>query len=382
MITAKIADNGYRYYSENEVNRLQEILFYRNLDFSLKEIRLLLENNRSRLEFLEEQHNMLQVKKQKLDIIIDTLIKSIEFEQGTINVKSEEKFIGLEEKNKIIRQKIFQAPMISLIFLTIILAYSLLCFIGYAMGIGQIKEVTLIGNHQIHSLIVWSFIFILSSALVASIVLIFFNRKQSYKTVDNLNDMYTNPAGIEPSAVTTKRVKWLFGENFKSEILYIDKIVEYEFICFDENLIKNEGMKVAHEAYTCICTDERLIIKNNTPLSVEEVVSPILFNVEYSQIKKFIIGLDKLIAFTRGTFFSESYFWTNTIVTEDNEIKIRNGLFNLANLDNLQKVAKIHNIELVDRNRLLEYLEIPNNQIRYDAIVEEYTEILKVNDRS
>jgi len=63
LITAKIADNGYRYYSENEVNRLQEILFYRNLDFSLKEIRSLLENNRSRLEILEEQHNMLQVKK-------------------------------------------------------------------------------------------------------------------------------------------------------------------------------------------------------------------------------------------------------------------------------------------------------------------------------
>jgi len=31
-------NNGYRYYNEISLQRMQEILFYRELDFSLKEI--------------------------------------------------------------------------------------------------------------------------------------------------------------------------------------------------------------------------------------------------------------------------------------------------------------------------------------------------------
>ena len=31
-------DNGYRYYNEDSLLRMQEILFYRELDFSLKSI--------------------------------------------------------------------------------------------------------------------------------------------------------------------------------------------------------------------------------------------------------------------------------------------------------------------------------------------------------
>ena len=37
LIPESIAANGYRYYSDKELKTLQQILFYRELDFSLKD---------------------------------------------------------------------------------------------------------------------------------------------------------------------------------------------------------------------------------------------------------------------------------------------------------------------------------------------------------
>jgi len=39
-----VGDNGYRYYTDKELERLQQILFYRELDFSLDQIKTALEN--------------------------------------------------------------------------------------------------------------------------------------------------------------------------------------------------------------------------------------------------------------------------------------------------------------------------------------------------
>ncbi|NLM27171.1 MAG: MerR family transcriptional regulator, partial [Clostridiaceae bacterium] len=39
LVPARISSNGYRIYGRNEVDRLQQILFYRELDVPLDEIR-------------------------------------------------------------------------------------------------------------------------------------------------------------------------------------------------------------------------------------------------------------------------------------------------------------------------------------------------------
>ncbi len=41
---AHIAKNGYRYYGEKELLRLQQILFFRELEFSLEEIRKMIKD--------------------------------------------------------------------------------------------------------------------------------------------------------------------------------------------------------------------------------------------------------------------------------------------------------------------------------------------------
>ena len=49
LLPNMIGENGYRYYTENELERLQQILFYRELDFSLEKIKTALESEPNRL---------------------------------------------------------------------------------------------------------------------------------------------------------------------------------------------------------------------------------------------------------------------------------------------------------------------------------------------
>lgn len=55
LLPAKITDAGYRLYGTEELERLQEILFYRELDFSLLKIKQLLDQESNRQKVLEEQ---------------------------------------------------------------------------------------------------------------------------------------------------------------------------------------------------------------------------------------------------------------------------------------------------------------------------------------
>ena len=74
--------NGYRYYGEESLRRLSEILFYRELDFSLKSIsELLLLPNYDRKAALEGQKELLILKRNRLNRLIAALDDA---EKGTI----------------------------------------------------------------------------------------------------------------------------------------------------------------------------------------------------------------------------------------------------------------------------------------------------------
>jgi DNA-binding transcriptional MerR regulator len=73
----EISDAGYRLYSSNELERLQQILFYRELDFSLKDIKKALEDEPSRLLCLTNQYELLIARSQRLDRVLKTIEKSI-----------------------------------------------------------------------------------------------------------------------------------------------------------------------------------------------------------------------------------------------------------------------------------------------------------------
>lgn len=66
--------NGYRFYDENSLCRMQEILFYRELDFSLKSILQVLSSpNYDKQKALAEQRKLLILKKERLERVINAL---------------------------------------------------------------------------------------------------------------------------------------------------------------------------------------------------------------------------------------------------------------------------------------------------------------------
>ena len=89
------AANGYRIYSEADLERLQIILFYKYLGFSLKEIaELLSQKEQELLPHLHKQLQFLQQEREHLDTLISTLQKTIQAQKGEKKMTLEEKFVG------------------------------------------------------------------------------------------------------------------------------------------------------------------------------------------------------------------------------------------------------------------------------------------------
>ena len=76
LLTPAFVDRstGYRFYDENSLLRMQEILFYRELDFSLKSIGEILSSpNYDKNKALKEQKHLLTLKKERLERLISAI---------------------------------------------------------------------------------------------------------------------------------------------------------------------------------------------------------------------------------------------------------------------------------------------------------------------
>lgn len=68
---SEITESGYRYYNDESLELLQQILFYRELDFSLKEIqKFLFHPNYDKTEALKKQKELLLLKEKRLKTLI------------------------------------------------------------------------------------------------------------------------------------------------------------------------------------------------------------------------------------------------------------------------------------------------------------------------
>lgn len=91
--------NGYRFYDEKSLERMQEILFYRELDFSLKSIsEILVFPNYNKQAALEKQKKLLILKKDRLEKIISAIDNAAKGEIFDMNVFDNSDFIS--ERNK------------------------------------------------------------------------------------------------------------------------------------------------------------------------------------------------------------------------------------------------------------------------------------------
>ena len=89
------SENGYRIYSQEDLERLQVILYYKYLGFSLEKIaELLKEEKTDLLPHLARQLDYLTRERQHLDTLILTLQKTIQEQKGEIKMTIQEKFTG------------------------------------------------------------------------------------------------------------------------------------------------------------------------------------------------------------------------------------------------------------------------------------------------
>ncbi|SYX86783.1 MerR family transcriptional regulator [Paenibacillus alvei] len=94
---AQVTDVGYRQYSDEDLAMLQQILFFRELGFPLKKIKDIIHSPTfDQTEALELHRSMLQEKRRRLDVMLETLDKTILHRKGEIQMTNKEKFQGFD----------------------------------------------------------------------------------------------------------------------------------------------------------------------------------------------------------------------------------------------------------------------------------------------
>ncbi|KAI7257330.1 hypothetical protein KC345_g10814 [Hortaea werneckii] len=100
LIPTEISDAGYRLYGTGALERLQQILLYRELDFTLEQISGLLRDNPDRSAILAEQEELLHQRKERLERIIETLRKTQNSRERGEQMEDKELFKGFEREEE------------------------------------------------------------------------------------------------------------------------------------------------------------------------------------------------------------------------------------------------------------------------------------------
>lgn len=87
LIPCEVTENKYRYYDATNLEQLQNILFLRELDFSIQEIKgILADPNYDEMDSFKKQRHLLQLKRNRLDKLIALLDQKLQGEE-TMNFK-------------------------------------------------------------------------------------------------------------------------------------------------------------------------------------------------------------------------------------------------------------------------------------------------------
>jgi len=94
-----INDSGYRIYKDIQVDLLQQILFYKELNFSLDKIKEIIHSNNFDIsKALIDHKNKLLKKKKRIDTLINIIDKTILFQKGELKMSNKEKFEGFKKE--------------------------------------------------------------------------------------------------------------------------------------------------------------------------------------------------------------------------------------------------------------------------------------------
>ncbi|WP_223642575.1 MerR family transcriptional regulator [Planococcus sp. 4-30] len=96
---ARKSSSGYRIYGQQEVDKLQQILFYRELGLDLEHIKNIVNDpGFSSSQALEEHREKLLAKRLQLDLLISNVEKTISATEGESIMADKEKFQGFKQQ--------------------------------------------------------------------------------------------------------------------------------------------------------------------------------------------------------------------------------------------------------------------------------------------
>ncbi|MGG3625936.1 MerR family transcriptional regulator [Bacillus gobiensis] len=96
----KVNDAGYRFYGIKELERLQQILFYRELDFPLKKIKHILDGKSDRVTILSNQKELLLAQIRKTKRLVQTIDETIDHAMKGEKMKKSDMFKGFKSENE------------------------------------------------------------------------------------------------------------------------------------------------------------------------------------------------------------------------------------------------------------------------------------------
>lgn len=96
---ARKSSSGYRIYGQQEVDKLQQILFYRELGMELEQIKHIVNDpDFDHAGALKEHREKLLAKRMQLDLLITNVEKTISAKKGESTMADKEKFDGFKQK--------------------------------------------------------------------------------------------------------------------------------------------------------------------------------------------------------------------------------------------------------------------------------------------
>lgn len=101
LTPAHIGSQGYRFYEEQQLLYLQQILFFKELGFELTQIKKIIsQSNFDIMKSLEKHRQVLLLKKKRMQDLIKTVDKTIKRIKGEIKMKDNDIYYGFKPEKQ------------------------------------------------------------------------------------------------------------------------------------------------------------------------------------------------------------------------------------------------------------------------------------------
>lgn len=98
---AYIGENGYRYYQEKQLLLLQQILFFREIGFELKEIKkILTKSDFDKQKALQSHKKVLLSKVKRLTQLMETVDNTLNYLEGKNDMNEKQLFKGFDKEKQ------------------------------------------------------------------------------------------------------------------------------------------------------------------------------------------------------------------------------------------------------------------------------------------